>query len=68
MQDYSYEWNNKSAAIKAAVERACPGPFAGFLAPSFLLLDFIKNTWSAEEIFRFGYDPDNLTRERGFHK
>lgn len=68
MQDYVYEWNNKSAAIETAVQRDCPGPFTGFLAPSFVLLNFIQNTWSAEEIYRLGYDPNNLTREVGFHK
>lgn len=68
MLDYVHEWNNKSAAIEAAVQRSCPGLFPGFMAPSFVLLSFIDNTWSAEELFRLGYDPKDLTRELSFHK
>lgn len=68
MLDYVHEWNNKTAAIKTAVQQACPGPFEGFMAPTFVLLDFIPDSWSAEEIYRLGYDPKDLTKELGFHK
>lgn len=68
MLDYVHEWNHKSAAVTAAVQNACPGPFAGFMAPSFVLLNFIENQWSAEELFNLGYDPHNLTKELSFHK
>lgn len=45
--DYVYEWDNKSAAMKDAVQKACPGPFPGFFAPAFVMVDFLKNSWSA---------------------
>lgn len=38
--DYVKEWNLKSGAIQDAVQRACPGAFPGFMAPTFVLLDF----------------------------
>lgn len=66
--DYVHEWNHKTAVIKSAVEKACPGPFPGFMAPSFALLDFIPDGWTAEDLFGSGYDPKNLTRELSFHK
>ena len=67
--DYAQEWNRKSAVVQAAVQKGCPGPFPGFLAPSFVLLDFVDtNGWTAEELYNLGYDPRNLTRELSFHK
>ncbi|KAJ5951122.1 uncharacterized protein N7479_009535 [Penicillium vulpinum] len=66
--DYAEEWNTKSAIIKSAVQKACPGSFPGFMAPSFVLLDFIvKTSWTAEELYNLGYDKDNLTKEMCFH-
>ncbi|KAJ5676453.1 uncharacterized protein N7477_002086 [Penicillium maclennaniae] len=67
MLDYVHEWNQKSAAVKAAAQKACPGPFPGFLAPSFVLGNIIESQWSAEEVFNLGYDPQSLTRELSFH-
>ncbi|KAJ5086472.1 hypothetical protein NUU61_007779 [Penicillium alfredii] len=67
--DYSCEWNRKAAVVKAAVQKACPGPFPGFMAPSFVLLDLAlsKTTWTAEGLFHLGYDEKNLTKELSFH-
>ena len=39
--DYVEEWNSKSAIVKSAVQKACPGSFPEFMAPSFALLDFM---------------------------
>lgn len=69
MLDYVHEWNHKSSVIKEAVQKACPGSFPGFMAPSFILMDFIKgNGWSAEGLYSLGYDEKNLTKELSFHK
>ncbi|CAI7610721.1 unnamed protein product [Penicillium glandicola] len=66
--DYSEEWNTKSAIVKSAVQKACPGSFPGFMAPSLVLLDFIANTtWTAEDLYNLGYDEHNLTKELCFH-
>lgn len=67
--DYVEEWNSKSVIVKSAVQKACPGPFPGFMAPSFVLLDFIDDTtWTAEDLYNLGYDKDDLTKELCFHK
>lgn len=67
--DYANEWNSKADIVKAAAEKACPGSFPGFMAPSLVLLDLIVNTtWTAEELYTLGYDKHNLTRELCFHK
>lgn len=66
--DYVHEWNHKSGLVKDAVQKACPGLFNGFMAPTFILLDFLHPTWTAEELYPLGYDPQNLTTELGFHK
>ncbi|KAK4867853.1 hypothetical protein LT330_007512 [Penicillium expansum] len=66
--DYVEEWNSKSVIVKSAVQKACPGPFPGFMAPSFVLLDFIDDTtWTAEDLYNLGYDKDDLTKELCFH-
>ncbi|CAI7634346.1 unnamed protein product [Penicillium bialowiezense] len=66
--DYANEWNTKSDVVKSAAEKACPGSFPGFMAPSLVLLDFIVNTtWTAEGLYKLGYDRHNLTRELCFH-
>ncbi|CAG8224193.1 unnamed protein product [Penicillium salamii] len=66
--DYANEWNLKSEIVKTAVDKACPGLFPGFMAPSLVLLDFIVNTtWTGEELYSLGYDENNLTRELCFH-
>ncbi|KAJ5419531.1 uncharacterized protein N7487_003081 [Penicillium crustosum] len=66
--DYVEEWNFKSAIVKSAVQKACPGSFPGFMAPSFVLLDFIdETTWTAEDLYNLGYDKDDLTKELCFH-
>lgn len=67
--DYVQEWNRKTTFIQAAVHKACPGPFSGFMAPSFVLMDGTgSNGWTAEELYTLGYDPRSLTRELSFHK
>ncbi|CAG8948131.1 unnamed protein product [Penicillium salamii] len=67
--DYANEWNLKSEIVKTAVDKACPGLFPGFMAPSLVLLDNIVNTtWTGEELYSLGYDENNLTRELCFHK
>lgn len=68
LQSYVNEWNYKTAAIKAAYKKACPGAFPGFMAPSFVILDIIKSNWTAEALFQLGYDPKNLTKDLSFHK
>lgn len=68
LQSYADEWNYKTAAIKAAVEEACHSAFPGFMAPSFVIMDLVKNNWTAEDLFQLGYDPKNLTKELSFHK
>jgi hypothetical protein len=69
MDDYVHEWNYKSAAVVAAVQKACPGKFPGFMAPSFVLLDFITpNGWTADGLYQLGYDRNNLTKILSFHK
>lgn len=68
LQSYVNEWNYKTAAIKAAVEKACPGAFPGFMSPSFVILDIVKSNWTAEAMFQLGYDPKNLTKDLSFHK
>lgn len=68
LQSYVNEWNYKTAAIKAAVEKACPGASLGFMSPSFVILDIIKSNWTAEALFKLGYDPKNLTKDLSFHK
>lgn len=68
IQSYVDEWNYKTTAIKTAVEKACPGFFPGFMSPSFVILDLVKNNWTAEELFKLGYDPKNLTKDLSFHK
>ncbi|KAJ6131215.1 hypothetical protein N7523_001675 [Penicillium sp. IBT 18751x] len=66
--DYVEEWNQKSTFIKAAVQKACPGRFPGFMAPSFVLLSETDSSgWTAEELYNLGYDPHSLTRELSFH-
>jgi hypothetical protein len=65
--DYVNEWNQKSAFVKAAVQKACPGPFPGFMAPSFVFVDGMT-TWTAEELYSLDYDPHDLTKEISFHK
>ncbi|KAJ5684626.1 uncharacterized protein N7477_000971 [Penicillium maclennaniae] len=66
--DYVEEWNQKSSFVKAAVHKACPGPFPGFMAPSFVLLSETDSSgWTAEELYSLGYDPHSLTRELSFH-
>ncbi|KAJ5770386.1 uncharacterized protein N7511_002437 [Penicillium nucicola] len=67
MPEYVDEWNSKSTAIKAAVQKACPGSFPGFMAPSFLVFSLFENGWSAEEVFNLGFDPYSLTKELSFH-
>ncbi|KAJ5370389.1 uncharacterized protein N7496_006481 [Penicillium cataractarum] len=67
LQSYSNEWNYKTAAIKTAYEKACPGAFPGFMAPSFVFSDIVKNNWTAEELFQLGYDSKNLTKDLSFH-
>ncbi|GLI73358.1 hypothetical protein PoHVEF18_001575 [Penicillium ochrochloron] len=67
LQSYVNEWNYKTAAIKAAVEKACPGASLGFMSPSFVILDIIKSNWTAEALFKLGYDPKNLTKDLSFH-
>ncbi|KAJ5630806.1 uncharacterized protein N7484_010906 [Penicillium longicatenatum] len=64
--DYVNEWNKKSAFVKAAVQKACPGPFPGFMAPSFVFVDGMT-TWTAEELYNLDYDPHDLTKEISFH-
>lgn len=66
--DYVEEWNKKSMVIKSAVQKACPGPFPGFMAPSFVSLDFLDTEWSAEALYNLNYDPHNLTKVISFHK
>jgi hypothetical protein len=67
--DYVHEWDMKSEIVKKAVQKACPGLFPGFMAPSFVLIDKIVNTtWTAEELYSLGYDTNNLTKELSFHK
>lgn len=67
--DYVGEWNSKSAIVKSAVQKVCPGSFPGFMAPSLVLLDFIDDTtWTAEDLYNLGYDKDDLTKELCFHK
>jgi hypothetical protein len=67
--DYVDEWNMKSEIVKKAVQKACPGFFPGFMAPSFVLIDkIVTTTWTAEELFKLGYDNKNLTKELSFHK
>ncbi|KAJ5098927.1 hypothetical protein N7532_005928 [Penicillium argentinense] len=69
MLDYAQEWNHKSSIVKAAVQNACPGPFPGFMAPSFVLLTFVDTKgWTAEGLYHLGYDQKNLTKELSFHK
>ncbi|KAF3384630.1 Beta-glucuronidase [Penicillium rolfsii] len=67
LQSYVDEWNYKTTAIKATVEKACPGPFPGFMSPSFVILDIIKSTWNAEAVFQLGFDPKNLTKDLSYH-
>lgn len=68
-QDYVDEWNRKSAAVKDAVEKACPDIDLGFMAPTFIFLPGIVDpAYNAEDIYNLGYDPKNLTRELCFHK
>lgn len=68
-QDYVDEWNRKSAAVKDAVEQACPDIDLGFMAPTFIFLPGIVDpAYNAEDIYNLGYDPKNLTRELCFHK
>ncbi|KAF4770442.1 hypothetical protein HAV15_013029 [Penicillium sp. str.  len=65
---FELEWNSKSAIVKSAVQKACTGSFPGFMAPSFVLLDFIDDTtWTAEDLYNLGYDKDDLTKELCFH-
>lgn len=67
--DYVEEWNSKLAIVKSAVQKACSGSFPGFMATSFVLLDFIDDTtWTAEDLYNLGYDKDDLTKELCFHK
>lgn len=80
LQDYIHEWNHKTAAIKTAVQKACPERFSGFMAPSFIALspevletsshsgDVIPSKWTVEELFASGYDDRNLTRNISIHK
>jgi hypothetical protein len=65
--DYVNEWNEKSAIVKSAVQKACPGHFPGFMAPSFVFVDGMT-TWTAEELYNLNYDPYGLTRMISFHK
>ncbi|KAJ5995408.1 hypothetical protein N7481_002385 [Penicillium waksmanii] len=66
--DYVHEWNYKSSVVKSAVQKACPGPFPGFMAPSFVLLDSVEtNGWTVQELYNLGYDDKNLTKEFSFH-
>ncbi|RMJ23721.1 hypothetical protein PHISP_05401 [Aspergillus sp. HF37] len=68
-QDYVAEWNHKSVAVKAAVERACPDLDLGFIAPTFIVYpDYLDPAYTAEEIYSLGYDAKKLAREVGFHK
>ncbi|KAJ5939579.1 hypothetical protein N7466_002713 [Penicillium verhagenii] len=64
--DYVHEWNRKSAVIRSTVEKACPGHFPGFMAPSFVFVEGMT-TWTAEELYNLDYDPHNLTRLISFH-
>lgn len=68
LQSYVDEWNYKTAAIEAAVEKGCPGTVLGFMSPSFVILDIIKSSWNAEALFQLGYDPKNLTKDLSYHK
>lgn len=68
MLDYVHEWNKKSAAVKDAVQKSCPGSFPGFMAPSFAPPELVETGWAVEDVFKLGYDPHNLTRELSFHK
>ncbi|KAJ5186261.1 hypothetical protein N7449_011025 [Penicillium cf. viridicatum] len=63
---------NQNSSIQqlqdSATEKACHGSFPGFMAPSFVLLDFIDSmTWTAEDLPNLGYDKDDLTKELCFH-
>ncbi|KAJ5802526.1 uncharacterized protein N7503_004976 [Penicillium pulvis] len=64
--DYVNEWNEKSVFVKAATQKACPGLFPGFMAPSFVFIDGMT-TWTAEELYNLDYDPHDLTKEISFH-
>ncbi|KAJ5131926.1 hypothetical protein N7448_006084 [Penicillium atrosanguineum] len=66
--DYVQEWNRKTSLVQAAVQKACPGLIPGFMAPSFILMDETDSSgWTAEELYKLGYDPKFLTRELSFH-
>ncbi|KAJ5952165.1 uncharacterized protein N7479_010578 [Penicillium vulpinum] len=71
IQDYVQEWKRKSDVVLAGVQKACPGPFPGFMAPSFLYfasgLFNQQFPWKAEDLYKLGYDPKNLTKEISFH-
>lgn len=80
LDDYVYEWNAKSAALEKAVQDACPGPFPGFMSPTFIKLspevmatsshsyELIPTNWSLVDLFAHGYDKKNLTKEISVHK
>ncbi|KAJ5741509.1 hypothetical protein N7533_010918 [Penicillium manginii] len=66
--DYVHEWNHKASVVKSVVQKACPGPFPGFMAPSFVLMDSVQtNGWTVQELYNLGYDDKNLTKEISFH-
>lgn len=71
VDDYIREWNHKTTALQEAYDKACPGSFPGFMAPSFILPYFDNDditNWEIEEIFNRGYDRRNLTREISAHQ
>ena len=71
VDDYIREWNHKTTALQEAYAKACPGSFPGFMAPSFILPYFADDEildWKIEEMYKNGYDRDNLTREISVHQ
>lgn len=71
VDDYVQEWNSKTTALRDAYEKNCPGSFPGFMAPSFILPYFNSDgilNWSMEEMYKNGYDKENLTREISAHQ
>lgn len=67
LQSYANEWNYKTAAIKTAYEKLCPGAFPGLMSPILVILDRLKNNYTAEALFQLGFSLKNLAEDLSFY-
>lgn len=73
LQDYIQEWNQRAGDIKDAIENACPDNTVDFMAPTWIAglfkasFPLNPNNWQLEQLFKNGFDSENITAEVCMH-